>query len=70
MKENNKNSISTTAVQYATVESLNTEARTRANADSQIRTTIQVLSDDYEDFKENDGGSGGVFTTFRSKDNE
>ena len=60
MKENNKNSISTTAVQYATVESLNTEARTRANADSQIRTTIQVLSDDYEDFKENGGGSGGV----------
>jgi len=60
MKENNKNSISTAAVQYATVESLNTEARTRANADSQIRTTIQVLSDDYEDFKENGGGSGGV----------
>ena len=60
MKENNKNTISTAAVQYATVESLNTEARTRANADSQIRTTIQVLSDDYEDFKENGGGSGGV----------
>jgi len=69
MKEN-KNTISRAAVQYATIESLNTEARTRANADSQIRTTIQVLSDDYEDFKENDGGSGGVFTTFRSKDNE
>jgi len=52
MKEN-KNTISTAAVQYATVQSLNTEVRTRTNADSQIRTTIQVLSDDYEDFKEN-----------------
>jgi len=52
MKEN-KNTISRAAVQYATVQSLNTEARTRANADSQIRTIIQVLSDDYEDFKEN-----------------
>ncbi len=59
MKEN-KEKISVAAVQYATVESLNQEARIRTNADNQLRETIKILSNDYEEFKASGGNGGGV----------